>query len=126
MSKVRLLICESWQGKRPLYKVFWVYTVLGSFAVTFAFLLFLWIASLLPALLGLIAIFGMVLGLIIWNIWALVSVWRCAPNSTAPAYKYLARGYIVLIVLTLAFEATEKYEDYRQRGERIKQQDNAQ
>lgn len=116
MSKALLLISESWNGKRPLYKVFWIYYVLFFFPIIVLLLLFLQLGTLLPAPLGLVAILGAVLFLLLWKIWALVAIWRCAPNSSAPGYKFLARGFVILFILSAALEAPEKYESYRQRG----------
>jgi hypothetical protein len=64
-----------WQGKGPLWKVYWLYGVLVSvgLAVVIATAAF----GKLVAFPGLVV---MILGLAIYTVWILVSVWRCAEN----------------------------------------------
>ncbi len=102
MSKTLLLISESWKGKRPLYKVFWIYYVQSVVPIVVLLLLLLQFGTLLPAPLGLVVGLGAVLFLLVWKIWALVAIWRCAPNSSASGYKFLARGYVILFILSAA------------------------
>jgi hypothetical protein len=64
-----------WEGKGPLWKVYWIYGVLLSVvlaAIVAAAGLRHWVS--LPALIA------MVVGLAIYTGWILVSVWRCADN----------------------------------------------
>lgn len=64
-----------WRGNEPLWKIFWLYGVLVSvgLAVLIATAAFQnWVA--LP---GLIA---MIVGLAIYTVWVVVSIWRCADN----------------------------------------------
>ena len=72
-----------WRGKGPLWKVFWLYGVLVSvgLAVLIATAAFQhWVA--LP---GLIA---MIVGLVIYTIWVVVSIWRCADNIEGCPFGY--------------------------------------
>ena len=64
-----------WQGKGPLWKIYWLYGVLLS--VGFAVLISAaglrhWVK--LPGLVAVLA------GLVIYTCWIEVSVWRCAEN----------------------------------------------
>jgi hypothetical protein len=64
-----------WEGKGPLWKVYWLYGVLLSLvlaAVVAAAGLRHWV--------GLPGLIAMVVGLAIYTGWILVSVWRCAEN----------------------------------------------
>ena len=110
------MVIESWKGQRPLYKVFWLYYVLGAFVVIGAMLLFMQLAGLFPSPIALALILVAVAALLAWKIWALFSIWRCAPNSSASSYKFLARAYVVFFVLTVPLSSFEKFKDYRLRG----------
>ena len=64
-----------WQGKGPLWKIYWLYGVLFSFAVAAVIAaagLQHWVAS--PRLVALL------IGLVIYTVWIEISVWRCADN----------------------------------------------
>jgi hypothetical protein len=72
-----------WRGKGPLWKVFWLYGVLVSvgLAVLIATAAFQnWVA--LPALIA------MIVGLVIYTIWVVVSIWRCADNIEGRPFGY--------------------------------------
>jgi hypothetical protein len=116
LKTLRLMITESWRGQRPLYKVFWLYYVVGAFVVVGTFLLFIQFASLFPSLIALALLFAALAALLTWKAWALFSIWRCAPNSSASTYKFLARAYVVLFVLTVPLSSIEKFKEYRLRG----------
>ena len=116
LKTLRLMITESWRGQRPLYKVFWLYYVVGAFVVVGTFFLFIQFAGLFPSLIAPTLIFAAVASLIAWKIWALVSVWRCAPSSSASTYKFLARVYVVFFVLTVPLSSIGKFKEYRMRG----------
>jgi len=59
---------------------------------------------------------GSFLLLIGWKIWALVAIWRCAPNGSGAVWKFVARAYVILFVLSVPFSAIEKFADYRNQG----------
>ncbi len=72
-----------WRGEGPLWKVYWLYGVLlstGLAVVIAAAGLRHWVS--LP---GLIA---MLVGLAVYTVWVLVSVWRCAENIEGQPFGY--------------------------------------
>lgn len=91
-----------WRGRGPLWKVFWLWGVLGSWIL----------AGLFGAAWG---AFGMSWGLylvtgvvmVAYSVWILVSVWRCALNTTAEHWGQIARfltvAWALNIVLVGAF-----------------------
>ena len=88
-------IKSAWRGGERLWKVFW----LGALAIyAFVFILGILFAFLPigPATYALwyVVCFSM-------SVWWWVSVWRCAPNSGWPLWKYLSRIVVVLQVLNL-------------------------
>jgi hypothetical protein len=113
---VRLIITESWKGQRPLYNVFWLYYIAGGVVIGLSLGLFFEFAGLVPSLIAFPLIFGAVAFLLAWKVWAFVSIWRCAPNSSATAYKFLARAYIVLFLIGIPATSIDKFNAYRQRG----------
>jgi hypothetical protein len=79
-----------WQGRGPLWKVYWLYGVLGS-NVLVLILLILMERSALGSLW-----FQLVLLLLAaYTVWIVVSVWRCAPNVENPLYGHMAKALTV-------------------------------
>ena len=79
-----------WRGEGPLWKVYWLYGVLGSTVL----------AGILLALIQRGAIgsawFQLVLLLLAaYTVWIVVSVWRCAFNVEKPLYGHMARALTV-------------------------------
>ena len=77
------------------------------------------LASLMPSIIGLAMIFAGVGFLLAWKVWALVSIWRCAGNGSGTGSKFLARGYVVLFLLSFplsVYDNIDKFREYRLRG----------
>ena len=108
----------AWQGQVPLWKAFWVYFVMGHGVIlglgcgTFVFSLlagfFLDPASSESGAMGL-AVGGTVVSLVflIFAVWAVVAVWRCADNCTIKIRGIYARVLMVGYVTALALPALE-------------------
>jgi ABC-type sugar transport system permease subunit len=91
-----------WRGQGPLWKVYWLYGVLGS-NVLAAILLLLMQRSGLGG-----GWFQVVLLLLaVYTVWIVISVWRCAFNVENAAYGHMARALTVAwainAVLVLGF-----------------------
>lgn len=89
-------IKRAWKGEEKLWKVFWLYGVVGGFLLNFV--------------VGLAIGKGMV-GFLVqlpYAIWIMVSEWRCAWNASAKFWGVIVRilvvfgviGYILLAVMT--------------------------
>ena len=79
-----------WRGQGPLWKVYWLYGVLGS-NVLALMLLFLMQRSAVPS-----GWFQLVLVLLVaYTVWIVISVWRCAFNVANPVYGHMARALTV-------------------------------
>jgi hypothetical protein len=91
-----------WRGQGPLWKVYWLYGVLGS-NVLAAVLLFLMQRGGLAG--GWFQI--VLLALAAYTVWIVISVWRCAFNVDNPMYGHMARALTVAwainAVLVLGF-----------------------
>ena len=81
-------IIAAWSGKEKLWKVFWLYNFILGTAIGYAID---YVAGL--GLIIEIAVFTVVL---IWAIWVLVALWRCAFNSRWRGWGYVCRGVVVL------------------------------
>ena len=85
-------IKASWNGNERLWKVFWIYNWLFGAAFDLAWQV---AEPRLPvaaqAVLGLLAL--------VWAVWVLVSLWRCAFNSSWRGWGYIVRGFVVVCVL---------------------------
>ena len=109
------LITESWTGRRPLYKVFWIYYIPGIFLIGFSVVGFVQLAPLLPVPVAIVLIVAVLLFIPLWKLWALVALWRCAPNSSSFGYRFLARAYVVVFTLiVIAAVAERTYHENRE------------
>jgi hypothetical protein len=79
-----------WRGHGPLWKVYWLYGVLGSNAL--ALILFVLMER---SALGSVWFELVLLLLAAYTIWIVVSVWRCAFNAEKPVYSHMARALTV-------------------------------
>jgi hypothetical protein len=79
-----------WRGEGPLWKVFWLYGVLAS---NIGVALVAW--GLVTARIGHGALAGLVVLLLAYTVWVLVSIWRCAGNVHYRYFGLLARALTV-------------------------------
>lgn len=75
---------QAWDGRQPLWKVFWIYGVVTSAAliVLYALGFYLDRVALRQFLL---------LGFALYTAWLLVAIWRCADNTQERIWSLLAR-----------------------------------
>jgi hypothetical protein len=79
-----------WNGHGPLWKVYWLYGVLGSNVLV--------VILLLLMSKGAIATFWFQIVLLLlaaYTIWIVVAVWRCAFNVEKALYGHMARALTV-------------------------------
>ena len=81
-------IKNAWQGKTPLWKVFWIYGVIGNNLLMI--ICSAMIGNLTSIIISMVIMFA-------YTIWILVSQWRCAFNT-----KWRGWGYIVRILAIIA------------------------
>lgn len=85
-----------WQGRGPLWKVFWLWGVVGSWILA---------ALFLAAVLGLGISWPLYLVtaviMVCYTVWILVSVWRCAENATQEHWGLIARMLTVAWALNV-------------------------
>lgn len=95
-------IKAAWNGKAPLVRVFWLYYFLGHLTlgalvgVTAAILETNGLSSGIIILATLI-----VLPYVVWSTW---SVWACAFNVKWRPWGYMARAYVVFIIVDTTYE----------------------
>lgn len=89
------VLARYWHGFGPLWRIYWLYGVLGS-AVLAAVLAIALMTSatavqqiMLPVLLA-------------YTVWIVVAVWRCAPNTGKELYTHLARGLTIAWAINAA------------------------
>ena len=101
-----LLIERAWHGQERLWKVFWIYGLLGSFVLQA-------VNASLALLLGFSVAGGAALPYLAWRIlhptiqgiliayslWVALVVWRCAFNVEKRFWGIIARGVVVLSVI---------------------------
>ena len=91
---------KAWRGEEKLWKVFWIYDILGGFLLVV-------INKILGKILGASLILG-ISDFVIWIvfcIWITVSLWRCAFNLDWKFWGYIARIWAVfpILMLTIGF-----------------------
>jgi len=98
--------------------------MLGIFLIGSSLVAFVQVAPLFPVPITVALILAILLFIPLWKLWALVAIWRCARNSSSVGYKFLARAYVVLFVLTVIGAVLEKtYDEYREKSlPRVSQQ----
>ena len=89
-------VLRFWRGQGPLWKVYWLYGVAVSSALAAAFGAALYAANVPMQQVLLPVIF-------LYTLWVVVSVWRCAPNTTKETYTHLARALTVAWALNVVF-----------------------
>lgn len=97
---VDLLVKENlklyWEGRGPLWKVFWLWGVVGSWILAALFLLAVqglgisWPLYLVTAVI-----------MLCYTVWILVSVWRCAEHARAEHWGAIARALTVAWALNV-------------------------
>jgi len=96
---MREIILTAWQGKASLATAFWGYFVLGQILAALAILV---LAS--PALLfgakGIEAATYITWPLYyVFLVWAMVSIWKCSPNTKRRLFTVAAKVFVVLYSL---------------------------
>ena len=81
-------MAEAWDGREPLWKVYWLYHFLGSIVIGCIFWGLFKISpyvagSALPAYCG-------------YYVWTIVSLWRCAFNAEWTFWSYIVRILVIM------------------------------
>lgn len=79
-----------WRGDGPLWKVYWLYGVLGSNVLALILLLLMQEGAIASGWFQLVLLL-----LAVYTVWIVVSVWRCAFNVENPMYGHMARALTV-------------------------------
>lgn len=90
------IMAHYWRGEGPLWRVFWLWGVVGSWILAGLFV-------------GAANRFGMTLPLFLatavimtaYTVWILGSVWRCAANVASPQWTPIARALTVAWALNV-------------------------
>ena len=88
-----------WQGNRPLWEAFWVFGVGIPLVIKGLLLAFIRFSGA-PAGAA-ITILGA--ALVLELVFALVSVWRCSPNTSRKTWFFMVRGWAILVPLTVFY-----------------------
>jgi len=90
-----LFMVRHWQGQGKLSTAFWRIAIGGEIAYILLFALLLIIIEP-TGLVARVAMWGNLCGLLAYDIFSLVCVWRCGRRSTQVGWAFAARGYLVL------------------------------
>ena len=88
-------IVDSWRGKSPAYKVFWVYAV----SINLLFSVSGVAAGYFSAFYSWISYIGFLIAplYLIFIVWFCLSLWRCAFNVDWSGWGYLSRVLVALV-----------------------------
>jgi hypothetical protein len=84
------IVTYYWRGHGPLWKVYWLYGVLGSNLLVLIMLLLMNQGAIGSLWFQLVLVL-----LAAYTVWIVVSVWRCAFNAENPLYSHMARALTV-------------------------------
>lgn len=113
-------IRTAWQGKARLWAVFWGAGVGLTFVGAFCAAV---VGDVLAWPLWWFALCGVFL--VAYEVWLLVSIWRCAPNARRP-WGTLARAWVFLAVLSIPVRALLLLPQYRTQAPRVAAQQHLQ
>ena len=83
-------VASYWSGRGPLWKIYWLYGVLGSNVLVLILLLLMRSGAIASVWFQIVLVL-----LAAYTVWIVVSVWRCAFNVEEPMYGHMARALTV-------------------------------
>lgn len=86
------------RGEGPLWKLFWIWGVLGSWILFGIFILTVQAVGITWAV-----VIGSGIVMMPYSVWVLASVWQCAPNVRHDFWGNLARFLTLIWALNLGF-----------------------
>ncbi|MDH3468821.1 MAG: hypothetical protein OES26_23490 [Gammaproteobacteria bacterium] len=90
-------ISDGLRGREPLWKVFWLYTVVLGLVLTVIF-------EMVLDNLGTIGWTFVVGVAALWGLWVLLSLWQCAYQTEWRGWAIAARTGVILIVIVIVVE----------------------
>ncbi len=90
-------ITDSLKGREPLWKVFWLYTIVLGLVLTVIF------GTVVDSL-GTIGWTLVIALTALWGLWVLIALWQCAFQTEWRGWAYLARTAVILIVIVVVVE----------------------
>ena len=93
---LKTFLCDCFNGKAKLWQAFWLLSFLGGMILAFIFN-----GILVPIGLDPMGLFAMLflLFMLAFNIFCIISIWRCAPNTDWVGWMYIARILAVLAAI---------------------------
>jgi hypothetical protein len=85
----RNIYVSLWTGEEKLWKAYWLFFVAGNYVLTA-------LADLLLRLGNKFVLITYLITLIIYFVWSVIVVWKCAPNASSKVWTYLARVIVTL------------------------------
>lgn len=115
LSRTKAFFARCWRGKASCSEAFWLLLVSGHVALYITNVLFVLLLTMVNAILkstspgaaetGAVVFFAWILvfGIahMVYVAFALISVWRCAPNTERRAHTVLARVVVLAIVAVM-------------------------
>ncbi len=88
-------LIDSWRGRSPAYKVFWVYAVPINILLFISGVAAGYFASSHPWITSFVFVVGPLY--LIFLVWFCVSLWRCAFNVGWSGWGYLSRAWVTFV-----------------------------
>ena len=94
---------QFWRGELSLGQAFWIMYFGISFALGFAVILLMFVASVFKTdLLIIIIYFGGVIVIAAYTLWAAVGMWRCSPFHTRDGKRSIFWPLVVKVIIVVA------------------------
>ena len=102
-------IFSAWRGRVTLAKAFWGYFVLGQILVGLTILAFS-IPALLFGVEGIETVTSVTFPLYdLFLVWALVGIWKCAPNTTRQPFSLAAKAFVIIFTVLWVAASVQHY-----------------
>ncbi len=85
------IIKNNFQGKTPLWQVFWIQNILIGGILQFG------VEKIAPHL-SIIPTYLLIASSVFYSIWVIVGMWQCAFNAKWKGWGYIVRGLYVVII----------------------------
>lgn len=89
MPEKRNFFVSLWGGEEKLWKAYWLFFVAGNYVLS-------GLAELLLNFGNKFLLIAYLITIIVYFIWSVIVVWKCAPNTSSKIWTYLARVIVTL------------------------------
>ena len=96
-------IARAWKGEERLWRVFWIYVILGSVVINLVqtILVSIETAGEITRVWNIIIVGVWSFISLLYFIWAMTSLWKCAFNTRWKGLGNLSRAFVILVLISV-------------------------